>query len=157
MLTSSSANYDSYIETKVEVTEEPLARTSIKAPTRKEIEEATDEMALKGTLGELFRVKVFRRNLALMVVIWSFGAFSFFIIPFYIGTTDLNIYAMSTATAIGEILASFISLFLVHGRDKRKMIAVFLFLTCISSIGLILLLWLYDGTSQLPEAGSFLL
>lgn len=80
-----------------------------------------------------------------MVVIWSFGAFSFFIIPYYIGTTSLNIYAMSTATGIGEILASCISLFLVHGKDKRMMIAIFLFITCISSVGLALLIWLYTG------------
>lgn len=114
-------------------------------------------MALKGNLKELFSVSVYRRNLSLMVIVWSFGAFSFFIIPFYIGTTDLNIYAMNTATAVGEIFASLISLFLVHGRDKRYMIALFLVITCVSSVGLMLLLWLYEGTSQVPEAASFLL
>ena len=82
-----------------------------------------------------------------MVIIWSFGTLSFFIIPFYIGTTDLNIYAMSAATAIGEILASIISLVLVNGWDKKRMIILFLGITCVSSIGLILLLWLYVGES----------
>jgi hypothetical protein len=92
-----------------------------------------------------------------MVVIWSFGAFSFFVVPFYIGTLPLNIYMMSTATAVGEIISSIICLFVTHDRDKRKSISIFMFITSFSSVGLILLLWLYTGSSQVPEAISFLI
>jgi Na+/melibiose symporter-like transporter len=109
------------------------------------MEQAKNELALKGTLRELCTIAVYRRNLLLMVVIWSFGAFSFFVVPYYIGTLPLNIYMMSTATAVGEIVSSIICLFVTHGRDKRKSISIFMLLTCISSVGLILLLWLYTG------------
>ena len=111
--------------------------------TREEVEDATNEMVLKGTLRELFGMSVYRRNLIIMVILWSFGAFSFFIVPFYIGTIDLNIYMMNLATAVGEIIATFICLFLVSGRDKRKLTALFMFIVATSSVALILLIWLY--------------
>ena len=92
----------------------PKERNSLKL-TEADLKEAQDELALNGTLRELFGIAVYKRNLVLMVVIWSFGAFSFFVVPFYIGTLPLNIYMMSTATAIGEIIASVICLFITHG------------------------------------------
>jgi MFS family permease len=35
-------------------------------------------------LGELLKNKVYRNNLLVMMVIWSFGSFSFFLVPYYL-------------------------------------------------------------------------
>jgi Na+/melibiose symporter-like transporter len=95
-----------------------------------EMQEATNELALQGTFKEIFQIAIYRRNLLLMIFIWSFGAFSFFVVPYYIGTLTLNIYMMSTALAGGEIISSMICLFVTHGRDKRKSVAFFMLITC---------------------------
>lgn len=41
-------------------------------------------MNLKGTMGELFSIKVYRNNLIIMMVVWSFASFAFFLVPLYI-------------------------------------------------------------------------
>jgi hypothetical protein len=51
-------------------------------------EELTDELKLKGSLKELFGTAVFRKNLIIMVIIWSFCAFAFFLVPFYLSALD---------------------------------------------------------------------
>jgi hypothetical protein len=122
-----------------------------------ELGEAENVMALKGTIWELFKIKVYRNNLLIMMGVWSFSSFSFFLIPFYIGKTDLNIYLISLSTAIAEIIAAFICLYLTHGYDMRKLLALFLGLTCIGSVGEVLFTSFYGGSSELPEAASYLI
>lgn len=99
-----------------------------------------DPMELKGTLGELCGIAVFRKNLMLLVVVWSFGAFAFFIIPFYIGDLPLNIYMMDTSTGIAQILAAFLAMSLIKGKSKIRTLAIFLFVTFVGCICLIVLM-----------------
>ena len=113
-------------------------------------------MNLKGSLGELFSVSVFRRNLLLMIVVWSFCTFSFFVVPYYLDTIPGNLYLMSTSTAIAEILASIICLAITGKFDARKLVAFMAFISCIGTVGIILLTALYKGKSQVPDCLGYL-
>ena len=52
--------------------------------TAKEIEEASNVMNLKGSIRELFSIRVYRNNLIIMMIVWSFASFAFFLVPLYI-------------------------------------------------------------------------
>jgi len=122
-----------------------------------ELAEAKDELNLKGNFTELFRVKVYRRNLIIMMIVWSFSAFSFFLVPFYIATIPSNIFLMSTCTAVAEIIASVICLTVTHNMDKKKSLIVFCAMSCLGTIGVMLFQWLYTGDSEIPEAATYLI
>ena len=100
-----------------------------------EIEEASNVMQLKGTLSELFSIRVFRNNLIIMMICWSFASFAFFLVPLYIGQVDLNLYLISLSLAIAEIISSIICLFITHGGDNRKMLILFCAMSCVGCIG----------------------
>ena len=74
-----------------------------------------------------------------MIIIWSFCTFSFFIVPYYLDTIPGNLYLMSSSTAIAEILASIICLMITGRYDTRKEVAFMAFVSCIGTIGIILL------------------
>jgi len=80
-----------------------------------------------------------------MVVIWACASFAFFMVPFYIGTLDYNIYLMSTATALGEVISSVICLIVTHKIDKKKSISFFTAISCLGSLAITLIIWLYKG------------
>lgn len=82
-----------------------------------------------------------------MIVIWSFCTFSFYLVPYYLDTIPGNLFLMSSSTAIAEILASIISLLIANRFETRKSIAMFAFVSCISTIAIILLTSLYTGKS----------
>lgn len=92
-----------------------------------------------------------------MVVIWSFCSFSFFLVPYYLDTIPSNLFLMSSATAIAEILSSIICLSITHKYETRKSIAFFAFVSCCATIGIILLTSLYKGKSELPNAFGYLI
>jgi len=111
-----------------------------------DIKAASNELKLKGTLSELFGQPVYRRNLIIMVTIWSFCAFSFFLVPFYLATFDeKNMFLMSLALGIAEIIAAVICLTLIHGRDLRKMLSLFYVLTCVGAIIIMCFNFIYTG------------
>lgn len=126
------------------------------APTDEEIARARDEMQLSGSIRELFMVSVFRRNLLLMIVVWSFCTFSFFVVPYYLDTLPGNLFLMSSATAVAEILASVICLLTTHKFDTRKTVAFFSFVSCVATAGIILLTSLYKGSSEIPVTIGYL-
>ncbi len=125
--------------------------------TQEELEQARDVLKLKGTLRELFAVVIYRKNLLFMLVIWSFCTFSFFIVPYYLDTLPLNLFFMSTSTAIAEIVAALICLLLTNSYETRKTVAFFAFVSCIATIGIIILTSTYKGTSQVPDAVGYFL
>ena len=103
-----------------------------------ELAEAANEEQLNGTLRELFTIKVYRSNLLIMVVCWSFSSWAFFVVPFYLGKIKGNMYLMSLMTALAEIIATFICMFAIHGRDLRKALAFFCGLSAAGSVGVII-------------------
>jgi hypothetical protein len=134
-----------------------LPRKSLQL-TQAEIDAVSNELRLKGSLSELFGQPVFRRNLIVMVIIWSFCSFAFFLVPFYLATLDeKNMFLMSLALAIAEVLSSIICLTFVHGRDLKYMLSLFYLLTCIGALVIMCFDLIYHGDSQIPLAVGFLL
>lgn len=134
----------------------PGEQRSSFANTAQEVEQARNELQLKGTLRELFSVAIFRRNLILMIIVWSFCTFSFFVVPYYLDTIPGNLFLMSTSTAVAEILASLICLAVTGRYDTRKTVAFFALISCVGTVGIILLTSTYKGTSQAPDAVGYL-
>ena len=115
------------------------------------------EENLSGSLRELFTTKVYRNNLIIMSIVWSFGSFGNFVIPFYLATIPANMYLMALMTAVAEINATFICMFAIAGRDLRKALAFFCAMSAIGSLGVIIFTSLYKGESQLPEALAYMI
>lgn len=90
------------------------------------------------------------------MVIWSFCSFSFFLIPYYLDTIPGNLFLMSSATAVAEILSSLICLFITHNIEIRKSIAFFCLVSCSATIAIILLTLLLKSNSQIPETLGYL-
>jgi len=101
-------------------------------------------MNLKGTISELFSIRVYRNNLIFMMIIWSFASFAFFLVPLYIGQIDLNLFLISLCLAVAEIISSLICLFITNNRDKKKSLVFFWFLCCIGSIGALIFQSIYE-------------
>merc|ERR1712032_925388 len=121
-----------------------------------EIAQAANEENLTGTLRELFTIKVYRNNLFLMMICWSFSSWAFFVVPFYLAKIKGNMYLMSLMTAIAEIIATFICMYAIHGRDLRKALAFFCGLSAAGSICVIIFTSVYSGDSQIPEALAYM-
>lgn len=90
------------------------------------------EVEPSGTLKDLFKHRMLRNNLILLIVIWSFCTFSFFVVPFYLEAIPSNLYLMSTATGIAEIVASALCLG-TSERDSQKMVSVFAAVSCLGT------------------------
>ena len=80
---------------------------------------------MKGSIQELWSVPSYRMNLAAMAVIWSFGSFSFFMVPYYLDSMKANFFMLSLASEIAEFLGSVVCLFISAYMDLRR--ALFLF------------------------------
>ena len=72
------------------------------------------------------------------MTIWSYGAVSFFLIPYYLATVKSNVFLMSTATAIAEIVASGICWFITDCLQIKSALSIFSFVTCVSAVGITL-------------------
>jgi Na+/melibiose symporter-like transporter len=97
-----------------------------------------DEKALKGSLCELLRNSVYRNNLLIMMIMWSYGSFSFFLIPYFLATFDSNMYLMAISIYCGALLSSFIILSLVGKVDILNALKVSCFLTVLGTLAIIL-------------------
>ena len=102
-------------------------------------------MKLKGTIKELFSIKVYRNNLIIMMICWSFASFAFFLVPLYIGNASLNLYLISICLAVAEIISSFICLFITHNGDNKRSLIIFCALSCIGSIGALIFQSVYKA------------
>ena len=81
------------------------------------------------------------------MVTWSFSSWAFFVIPFYLGEIPYNMYLMSLNTAIAEIIATFICMYAIHGRDLRKALTLFCAISAFGSLAVIIFTLVYDGAS----------
>ena len=114
-------------------------------------------MNLKGTIKELFSIRIYRNNLIIMMVTWSFASFAFFLVPLYVGNADLNLFLIGICLAVAEIISSFICLYLTHGRDNKKTLIVFCAVSCIGSIGALIFQSVYKSDNQMPVAVAYLI
>ena len=129
-------------------------RVSIIKASHHDFDEANEDR-LKGSVGELFRIKIYRNNLILMIACWSFSSWAFFVVPFYLGKIKGNMYLMSLMTAIAEIIATFICMYAIKGRDLRRALALFCGISCVGSVGVITFTSIFTG--ELPTAFAYML
>ena len=78
-----------------------------------------------------------------MMIAWSFSSWAFFVIPFYLGDVGGNMYLNSLMTAIAEIIATFICMYAIHGRDMNKALAFFCGISAAGSLAVILFTTFY--------------
>jgi hypothetical protein len=71
-----------------------------------------------------------------MLIIWSFGSFSFFLVPFYLESIEANFYALSLASEVSEILGSIICLGITRVMKLERALFMFCSLIVISSIAM---------------------
>jgi hypothetical protein len=92
-----------------------------------------------------------------MTITWSFSAFAFFLVPFYLTTLESNnMFLLSTSLAIAEIISSIICLTLIHGRDLRKVLSFFCALTCFGTVGVMIFNGIEKGSSEASLAMCYL-
>ena len=95
------------------------------------------EQEADGTLKSLLKNKLLRKNLAIMMLNFSFGSFGFFVIPFYFSNLSADIYVIAAASGFAELLASFACIFIVRQLTLKASIIVFIwvaFAACLSLI-----------------------
>lgn len=83
-----------------------------------------------------------------MTVIWGFSAFGFFMVPFYLNKMDANIYYLSLATEVAELLGSVFCVFVARLMDLRR---AFFMCCCLISVGCIAMM-----ATHKDEPGSIL-
>ena len=117
--------------------------------TDDDIAEASNVMRFKGTLKELFSVKVYRNNLLIMVIVWSFSSFAFFLVPLYIGNEELNLFMISLCLSTAELISAALCIYITHGRDKIKALTIFCALCTIGCIGTLILQYVSSPDDQI--------
>ena len=60
-----------------------------------------------------------------MMIVWSFGSFAFFMVPYYLKNVKADIYSLSLATEVAEFLASILCLFVQEKMDLKKALLFF--------------------------------
>jgi OCT family organic cation transporter-like MFS transporter 4/5 len=103
----------------------------------KELEQAKDETQLNGTVRELFFIPVYRRNIIIMMITWSFGSFAFFMVPFYLKNVKANIYYLSLSMEGGEFLASVVCVFIQRWIELKRAILIFCLMIAMGSFGML--------------------
>ena len=102
--------------------------------THSEIETAE---TLKGSYLELFSIPVYRKNVFIMMIIWSFGSFAFFMVPYYLKNVKADIYNLSIATEVAEFLASVACLYIQERMELKKALFFFCSLIALGSFGML--------------------
>ena len=73
------------------------------------------------------------RNLQIMVVLWSFGSFAFFLVPYYLESLSADLYVTSLASELAELLASVMVGFIANCIELKKAMTIFCMLICVMS------------------------
>lgn len=93
----------------------------------------------------LSKDKDLRSNLYIMMLIWSFGSFSFFLIPFYLSSIPADFFVLSFSSEVAEYLGSIICLFITRCVRLERAISFFTLLIALSSLGLLLVKLLFKA------------
>ena len=76
----------------------------------------------------------------ILVVVWSFGAFSFFMVPYYLNTIEgPNFYILSIATSIAEIFAATLSLYLTNRYDSARVVSTTAWISAVGAVFILIL------------------
>lgn len=97
-----------------------------------------------------------KTNLLVMMIIWSFGSFAFFLVPYYLqGIKGADIYDLSLATEIAEFAASVICMFIARIMDLKKALFIFCGLVSWASIGLLVYFFI-RGDAEATETSNLI-
>ena len=78
-----------------------------------------------------------KSNLICMVIIWSFGSFAFFLVPYYLSSIKgADIYALSLATEFAEFVASIICIFITRLVKLNRGLMFFCLLIAAASVAM---------------------
>ena len=91
------------------------------------------EEKLRVNFKDLCTNSTYFKNLILMTIIWSFGTFSFFMLPNYFTLMKGNVYILQLASEFGEFLANFFTLLLARLIDLRRGQLICLILVTVGS------------------------
>lgn len=99
---------------------------------------------VENSIKDLWVDMTLRTNLIVMMALWSFGSFAFFLIPFMLqnlvnAMPGTNIFTMSLATEIAEMLASVICIFITRLMDLK--VAMFGALGLITAASILIILF----------------
>ena len=95
---------------------------------------------------ELVKNKIYFKNLIIMMVVWSFGSFGYFMIPYYLETLNGNVFVFVIATALAEILAAITVFIALKWLNLKVALIVF----CLISAGAsIFMVFFGNGTGPL--------
>ena len=102
-----------------------------------------EDEKVETSIKDLWVDDVLRINLMVMMALWSFGSFAFFLIPYMLqnlvnSMPGTNIYTMSLATEIAEMLASVICIFITRIMDLKIAMFGALGLITVASVLIIL-------------------
>ncbi len=86
------------------------------------------EEKLKTSIKDLCSKPIYRKNIILMTIIWSFGAFGFFLVPNYLTLMKGNVYVLQLASELGEFFSNFFALILARLMDLRRGLLICLLL-----------------------------
>lgn len=122
-----------------------------------ELDEAQNEKQLTGSIKELCSIKVYARNISIMMIVWSFGSFAFFMVPFYLKNIKANIFYLSLATEFAELLASVVCAFISRIMDLRNGIRYScIAIACGSFLMIFIASEMADDTAELDKRSTIL-
>ena len=73
-----------------------------------------------------------------MTFVWSFGTFSFFLVPFYLSTIKANVYHLSLSVEFAEFMSSVVCIFITRLMPLKRALVIFATLVCVGSVCLLL-------------------
>lgn len=82
-------------------------------------------------------MKTYRINLSAMLVIWSFGSFAFFMVPYYLDSMSADFFILALASEAGEFLANLLCLFVASCMDLRRALFLFMALVALGCLAMI--------------------
>lgn len=80
-----------------------------------------------------------------MIIIWSFGAFGSFLIPYYLTTLDGNVFVISIFSSLAEVIASIVCGTITRFYDLKK---ILIFFCMFSFVAAFLLVFLGNGDNE---------
>ena len=88
-----------------------------------------------------------------MCVIWSFGSFSFFMVPYYLDSMSANFFYLSLASEVSEFIGTVLTLVMSSCMDLRRALFLFQSLVALGAIAMIFVVKHDnpDGSSTKPS------
>ena len=82
---------------------------------------------------------------------WSFGSFSFFMVPYYLDSMKANFFMLSLASEIAEFLGSVVCLFISAYMDLRRALFLFQSLVAVGCLAMIFVVKPDDGQNDVKQ------